>query len=89
MNMLVGIPGEPVPNPADFPGCIDQDPMLDPSTLELLGGSPCIDAADNSAWGLGHYTDLAGRPRFVDDPQVPDTGMGSAPIADMGPFERQ
>ncbi len=37
----------------------------------------------------GITTDLDGRPRFVDDPETPDTGSGEAPIVDMGPYEFQ
>mgnify|MGYP002623390674 FL=1 len=33
--------------------------------------------------------DLGGRPRFVDNPQVADTGSGQAPIVDIGAFEVQ
>jgi hypothetical protein len=66
----------------------------------LLPGSPCIDAGDNTAVpadstdldGDGDTTepiplDLAGNQRFVDQPDVPDTGNGTAPIIDMGAFE--
>ena len=33
--------------------------------------------------------DLAGQPRFVDDPRTADTGIGPAPIVDLGAFEFQ
>mgnify|MGYP006969575492 FL=1 len=33
--------------------------------------------------------DLAFLPRFRDDPAVPDTGNGTAPIVDVGCCERQ
>ncbi len=89
MNMLVGVPGGSVPNPADFPGSFDLDPLLNPLTFELMAGSPCIDAADNLSWDPATLTDLRGRPRFVDDPLAPNTGIGPGPIADMGPLERQ
>ncbi|MCA8962242.1 MAG: hypothetical protein KDC38_17075, partial [Planctomycetes bacterium] len=32
---------------------------------------------------------LADRPRRVDDPMAPDTGDGTAPLVDIGAFERQ
>jgi hypothetical protein len=32
--------------------------------------------------------DLAGRPRFTDDPYAIDTGEGTPPIVDMGAYER-
>ena len=56
--------------------------------LWLQPGSPCIDAGDNTAGGLvGVTTDLAGLPRFVDDPATDDTGNGTPPIVDMGAYE--
>jgi len=55
--------------------------------LRLLPGSPCIDAADNTAVPTGVTTDLAGDPRFRDDPDTPDTGNGTPPIVDMGAYE--
>ncbi len=64
------------------------DPMLD-GDLRLLPGSPCIDAADNTAVPPGTTSDLAGGPRFLDDPAAPDTGNpdGANPIVDMGAYE--
>ena len=66
----------------------------------LLAGSPAIDAGDNAyvpADGADADLDgdvleplpldLAGAPRFADDPSTPDTGAGSAPIVDLGPYE--
>ncbi len=53
----------------------------------LLPASPCIDAGDNTAVPAGVTTDLDGNPRFVDQPEVPDTGNGTAPIVDMGAYE--
>jgi hypothetical protein len=70
--------------------------------LRLQGGSPCIDAGNNTAVpadtldldGDGNTTeplpfDLDGSPRFHDDPAVPDTGSGTPPIVDMGAYEGQ
>ncbi len=70
--------------------------------LRLAAGSPCIDAGSNADVpadaadlnGNGNVTeplpyDLAGNPRFVDDPTAPDTGIGTAPIVDIGAYERQ
>jgi len=87
------------------PGNIDADPLfLDPNNadLRLLPGSPCIDAADNSAVpadtldldGDGDTDepipfDLDGNPRFVDDPGMPDCGNGTPPLVDMGAYEFQ
>ncbi len=68
--------------PDDIPGTEDDD-------LRLSPGSPCIDAADNTAVPLGVTTDLDGNPRFVDDPGVADTGIGPPPVVDMGAYEFQ
>ena len=56
--------------------------------LHLRKGSPCIDAGANS--GLNYYyvdTDIAGAPRFMDDPNTVDSGRGTPPIVDMGAYE--
>jgi len=86
----------------DGGGNIDLDPLfVDPfgpdatpgtpdDDLRLQPGSPCIDAGNNAAVGLmGITTDLDGLPRFVDDPKIVDTGLGTPPIVDMGAYERQ
>ncbi len=77
-----------------FPGTgnIDADPLfVDPlnGDYHLLPGSPCIDAADNTAVPGGVTTDLDGNARFLDDPYVTDTGNrdGINPIVDMGAYE--
>ncbi len=62
------------------PGCNNGDYHLSP-------GSPCIDAGDNTCVNIS--TDLDGNPRFVDDPDTPDTGNGIPPIVDMGVYEFQ
>ncbi|UCF44105.1 MAG: DUF4982 domain-containing protein [Planctomycetota bacterium] len=71
-------------------GNIDADPCF----VNAVGGdfrlgtySPCVDAGNNAAVGVS--TDLDGNPRFVDDTGVADTGSGTAPIVDMGAYERQ
>src|SRR5258708_36080937 len=55
---------------------------------QLGAGSPAVDAGNNAAVPGGLTTDLAGQPRFFDDPAVADTGAGTAPIVDMGAYER-
>ncbi|UCC30026.1 MAG: right-handed parallel beta-helix repeat-containing protein [Phycisphaerales bacterium] len=71
--------------------------------LRLSSGSPCIDAGDNdrvppdmpdldgdSDTEEPLPLDLAGGPRFLDDPQTPDTGnpgITGFPIVDMGAYE--
>lgn len=73
-------------------GNIDADPLfVDPANgdFRLGAGSPCIDAGDNAAARFIPSSDLGGQPRFVDIPGVADSGVGPAPIIDMGAFERQ
>ena len=75
------------------PGSPDDD-------VRLLPGSPCIDAGDNNAVPIDLANvdddcdnaeilpvDLAGNPRFTDDPLAPDSGIGTAPIVNMGAYE--
>ena len=59
-----------------------------PGNLRLGPGSPAVDAANNAAVPAGVVQDIAGLPRFFDDPSVPDTGAGTPPIVDMGAHER-
>ncbi len=73
-------------------GNIGDDPLFvdpDAGDCRLLSGSPCIDAADNTALPVDVLTDLDGNPRYVDDPTTVDTGFGDPPIIDMGAFEYQ
>ena len=73
-----------------FNGNIHVDPVfVAPAAgdFRLSAGSPCIDAASNLAVPQGVTTDLDGNPRFVDDPDTPDTGNGAPPIVDMGAYE--
>jgi predicted outer membrane repeat protein len=55
--------------------------------LRLQGGSPCIDAGNNTIVPVEVTTDFDGKSRYVDDPTVVDTGNGTAPIVDMGAYE--
>jgi hypothetical protein len=57
--------------------------------LHLGAGSPVIDAGNNATVLGGVTTDRDGLPRFVDDPNVTDTGNGTPPLIDMGAYERQ
>jgi len=73
----------------DGGGNIDIDPLfmdVSKSDLRLQNASPAIDAGDNSAVPEDITTDLAGNPRFMDNPVV-DTGNGTSPIVDMGAYE--
>ncbi len=77
-------------------GNIDADPQFvapiaasfAPTTTgdyHLLLTSPAIDAGNNLSTTAS--TDLDGHPRQVDVPSVPDTGLGTPPIVDMGAYE--
>jgi uncharacterized repeat protein (TIGR01451 family) len=57
--------------------------------LRLQITSPAIDAGDNTAVPTDVTTDLDGNLRFVDVPEVTDTGNGTPPIVDMGAYEVQ
>ncbi len=73
-------------------GNLDADPrFVAPASgdYSLAGDSPCIDAGDNDVLPFEIELDLAGEARFVDDPATPDTGVGAAPIIDLGAFEYQ
>ncbi len=81
----------------------DNDPAtVFDNDYRLSPTSPCIDAANNGLvaqdWAdidgdgnLGEPAplDLELLPRFVDILGVPDTGLGTPPLVDMGAFERQ
>ncbi len=72
------------------PGNISADPLfanIAAADLHLSQLSPCADAGHNSNVPQGTTTDLDGLPRFVDDPNVVDTGGGTAPIVDLGAYE--
>jgi predicted outer membrane repeat protein len=55
--------------------------------LRLRPFSPAIDAGSNAAVPLATVADLDGAPRFVDDRDVPDSGIGASPIVDIGAYE--
>ncbi|NOT02633.1 MAG: hypothetical protein HOP29_18665 [Phycisphaerales bacterium] len=83
----------------DFDGPQD-NPGTEADDLRLQSISPCLDAAANAYIppdvadldGDGVFTeatpvDVSGSPRRADAP-VADTGSGTAPIVDMGAYER-
>lgn len=82
---------------ADPDGPDDDLGTWEDNDYHLAAGSPCIDAGDNDvdtdAFTEGIQplpsTDLDGNSRFVDDPDTTDTGNGTPPIVDMGPYELQ
>jgi hypothetical protein len=67
--------------------------LIDPDNgdFRLAAGSPCIDAADNTAVPVDITTDLDGNPRFAQDPCTFDTGNpdGTNPPVDIGAYEFQ
>jgi hypothetical protein len=70
-------------------GNINTDPVFvdgGGGDLRLQIGSPCIDAGNSDAVPPDITVDLDGNPRFIDDPNTPDTGIGN-PCVDMGAFE--
>lgn len=88
------------PQFADADGPDDQPLTFNDNDYRLSLASPCVDAGDNALVradlfdldGDGNRLeplplDLEGLARFRDEPGVPDTGNGSAPIVDMGAFE--
>lgn len=99
-GLLFPIPGEDPPDPSNYPGSIDANPVFVDAdgadnvvgtiddALGLGSGSPCIDAGRNSYVVAGQVSDHAGQPRIVDDSAKADTGNGTAPFVDMGAFER-
>ena len=69
---------------------ISGDPKFrDPANgdFHLAGNSPAIDSGDNSALPVDLTTDLDGLARREDIVGVPDTGVGPAPVVDMGAYE--
>lgn len=80
----------------------DNDALtLGDNDYRLSASSPCIDAGDTSVLPLDVLDldadlvtsefvpfDLDFGPRRVDDPGVPDTGVGPAPVVDIGAYER-
>jgi hypothetical protein len=79
------------------PAHLDLDPIfVDPLGPDGIAGSgdedfhlscvsPLIDRGDNSGVPVGMLFD--GHARRLDDPATPDTGSGTAPIVDLGPYE--
>jgi hypothetical protein len=73
-------------------GNVSGDPLFENAgagNYALTLGSSAIDAADNTSVVAGVTVDYAMNPRFVDEPSVADTGVGTAPIVDMGAYEWQ
>ncbi len=67
---------------------------FDPQFVDAAGGdyrlsptSPAIDAGSNALVPVTVTLDHYGKARFADEPLVPDTGAGTAPIVDIGHHE--
>lgn len=86
---------------ADVDGPDDLAVTFADNDYRLLLGSPCLDAGDNFGVALDVLDldgdldtservpfDHAGNARFVDVPSAPDVGVGSAPLVDLGAYER-
>lgn len=71
-------------------GNINANPVFlaAPGDLRLGAGSPAVDAGNNAVVPGGTTKDVAGLPRFFDDPDVLNTGAGTPPLVDMGAHER-
>ncbi|HEX4440831.1 MAG TPA: right-handed parallel beta-helix repeat-containing protein [Thermoanaerobaculia bacterium] len=73
-------------------GNLNADPsfLSPPSDLRPGPLSPVVDAGNNNLVPGGTTLDIRGLPRFFDDPDVPDTGIGNVPpgVVDMGAYER-
>jgi hypothetical protein len=81
----------------------DNNPLtFGDNDYRLTLASPCIDAGDNTSVAADFADldgdsntsepipfDLGSFARFIDIASVPDTGNGTAPIVDMGAYERQ
>ncbi|MHC4696090.1 MAG: hypothetical protein ACYTFA_05030, partial [Planctomycetota bacterium] len=81
-----------VSNSGDDPLFLDADgaddvPGTEDDDLHLLPTSPYLDAGNNIAVPHEVTTDFDGRGRFVELPDIPDTGNGFSPIVDLGIYE--
>jgi hypothetical protein len=71
-------------------GNIDANPLFVNAAggdYSLSAGSPCIDAGNSTDVPVTVIADLAQNPRRANDPGTPDTGVGPAPVVDIGAFE--
>ena len=74
----------PSPGPDGQFGFTYDDDLGD---LHISPASPLADAGNNSAVPAGVALDASGAPRFADIVTTTDTGVGTAPIVDMGAYE--
>ena len=77
------------------PGTQDDDHRLGVGSGAIdAGANGGLPADEHDLDGDGDFDeplpiDRSGAPRFVDDPDTPDTGNGTPPIVDMGAYEKQ
>lgn len=77
-------------NYAGVNGNICTDPLFvnaDANNFHLAINSLCIDAGDNSSVPVEITADLDGNLRFFDIPYATNSGNGTPPIVDIGPYE--
>ncbi|MCB9840050.1 MAG: hypothetical protein H6809_00170 [Phycisphaeraceae bacterium] len=94
-TLFQGAPATTAYNITDFPlagpGNIVTDPLFaDPGSgdYSLHRGSPAVDSGDTTLLPPDVPLDAAGNPRTVDDPIMPDSGVGF-PTLDRGAYEFQ
>jgi predicted outer membrane repeat protein len=71
-------------------GNIDAEPIfvdVAQRDFRLAAGSAGIDAGNNAALPVDIVLDAASSPRYADDPSIADSGLGAAPVIDMGAYE--
>jgi hypothetical protein len=69
-------------------GNLNVDPAL-MADGTLRRGSPCIDAGNNNALPSDMLTCINGTPRFLDDPETPDTGLAGTPLGPSWTWARR
>ena len=95
-GLLTPSPGQDPPDPSNFPGCLDTDPLfvdadgVPPDNVRLTAQSPAVDAGENAVYPETLPSlDADEKPRFIEAPSAPNTGLGTAPLIDMGAYEMQ
>ena len=71
-------------------GNVSGPPIFDncgPAPLRIAPTSTGVDAGSNAGLPVSSLFDLSGAPRRTNNLGVPDSGLGSAPLIDMGAYE--